>query len=137
METETHIIVRYAETDRMRIAHHSNYSIWFEAGRTEFLKKAGTSNSDIEDKGILLPLSHLECDFKSPANYEDEIVVKTKIKKMTAARIEFQYIVLNNNNGKLIATGNTTHAWTDKTLKVFNIEKKESKINQMLKAAMN
>jgi len=136
METETHILVRYAETDRMGIAHHSNYLIWFEAGKTDFLKKAGLSNSNIENKGILLPLSHLECEFKSPANFEDEIVVKTKIKKMTGVKIEFQYVIINNN-GKLIATGNTTHAWTDKSLKIYNIEKKSSEINQILKAAIN
>ena len=67
MQTETRFIARYAETDQMGIIHHSNYAVWFEAGRTDFLKKAGVSNTSIESKGILLPLYDMNCKFKSPA----------------------------------------------------------------------
>ncbi len=124
MEIETRFTARYAETDQMGIVHHSNYPIWFEAGRTDFLKKTGMANSEIEKKGILLPLSHMECSFKNPAKYENEIVVKTKIRKMTCVRIEFEYEVVNGEDGRQIAIGSTSHAWTDKSLKPLNIEKK-------------
>ncbi len=124
MEVETRFVVRYAETDQMSIVHHSNYPIWFEAGRTDYLKKAGMSNSEIEAKGVLLPLSHMECTFKSPAKYEDEIIVKTSIKKMTCARVEFVYEVVNSKDKNLLASGTTTHAWTDKLLRPLNIEKR-------------
>lgn len=56
MQTETRFTARYSETDQMGIVHHSNYTVWFEAGRTEFLKYAGVLNSSIEAKGVLLPL---------------------------------------------------------------------------------
>jgi acyl-CoA thioester hydrolase len=56
MQAETKFIARYAETDQMGIVHHSNYTVWFEAGRTEFLKNAGVSNTSIEARGVLLPL---------------------------------------------------------------------------------
>lgn len=133
METETRFTARYAETDQMGIVHHSNYPVWFEAGRTDFLKKAGMANSEIETRGILLPLSHMECTFKNPAKYEDEIVVKTKIRKMTCVRIEFTYEVVNSEDGGLLATGATSHAWTDKHLKPLNIEKKLPELCRMLK----
>lgn len=131
METETHFIVRYAETDQMGIVHHSNYPIWFEAGRTDFLKKAGMPNSEIEIKGILLPLSHMECNFLNPARYEEEVVVKTRIKKMTCVRIDFHYEVFNLEM-KLLASGMTTHAWTDKQLKPINIQKKQPELYTLL-----
>ncbi len=136
LQSETQFIARYAETDQMGIVHHSNYPIWFEAGRTDFLKKSGMANSKIEELGILLPLSHIDCNFKSPARYEDEIVVKTTIRKMTCARIEFEYEIVKDKDGTLIAIGSTSHAWTDKSLKPLNIEKKLPELWCILKKAM-
>ncbi len=124
MRTSTVFTARYAETDQMGIVHHSNYPIWFEAGRTDFLKKAGVSNTSIEAKGVLLPLYEMNCRFISPAKYEDEIVVETRIKTLSCVRISFSYQVFNASNNKPIATGETLHAWTDKTLKPLNAEKK-------------
>ena len=136
MQSETRFIARYAETDQMGIVHHSNYPIWFEAGRTDFLKKSGMANSKIEELGILLPLSHMDCSFKNPARYEDGIVVKTKIRKMTCARIEFEYEIVKDTDGTVIAIGSTSHAWTDKSLKPQNIEKKLPELSCMLKEAL-
>jgi acyl-CoA thioester hydrolase len=123
METKTSFIVRYAETDQMGIVHHSNYAIWYEAGRTNFLKDVGISYSSIEEKGVLLPLYELNCKFISPAKYEDEIIVITNLKSLSRVRIIFSYQVIDAINNKLIATGETMHAWTDKTLKPVNAEK--------------
>ena len=67
MQAETKIITRYSETDQMGIVHHSNYAVWFEAGRTDFFKKVGFSYKEIEGRGILLPLYEMNCKFKSPA----------------------------------------------------------------------
>ncbi len=123
METKTVFTARYAETDQMGIVHHSNYAIWFEAGRTEFFKNAGVSNSSIEANGVLLPLYAMNCKFLSPAKYEDEIMVCTTLKSISRVRIEFTYRVVNVIDMKLIATGETMHAFTDKKLKPINAEK--------------
>ena len=136
METETRFIARYAETDQMGIVHHSNYTIWFEAGRTDFLSKAGIPNTKIEKRGTLLPLSHMECSFKNPAKYEDEIIVKTKIHKMSCVRIDFHYVIINGHDGRLLAEGTTSHAWTDNKLKPLNIVKKMPDLCERLKAAL-
>lgn len=122
METKTQLIARYQETDQMGIVHHSNYPIWFEAGRTDFFKKIGMANSDIELKGILCPLINMECAFKIPVKYEDEIFIKTKVKSMTCVRVEFIYEVISCKDGVVHALGSTSHAWTDKILKPLNIE---------------
>lgn len=123
MQTETRFIARYSETDQMGIIHHSNYAVWFEAGRTDFLKKAGLSNTSIEARGILLPLYEMNCQFKSPARYEDEIMVITRLKHISPVRMSFSYDVINAANHKLLATGETLHAWTDKVLKPVNAVK--------------
>lgn len=123
MRTETQFTVRYAETDQMGIVHHSNYPVWFEAGRTDFFKKIGISYSSIETKGVILPLYEINCKFISPAKYEDEVLVISGIKDITRVRLSFSYQVLNVCSKKLIATGETMHAWTDKDLKPVNAEK--------------
>jgi acyl-CoA thioester hydrolase len=124
MVTETHLIVRYAETDKMGIVHHSNYAVWFEAGRTDFIKKAGITYSEIEQRGVMLPLIELKCKFKVPAHYEDEIVIKTRIEEMTNTRIRFYYEAVRLGDMPVIlSTGETMHVWTDKNLKPVNLKK--------------
>ncbi len=137
MQTETRFIARYAETDQMGIIHHSNYAVWFEAGRTDFLKNAGVSNTNIEAKGILLPLYEMNCKFKSPAKYEDEIVVLTSLKQISRVRLSFSYQVINAATLILIATGETMHAWTDKSLKPVNAAKTVPEIYSLLSKVVN
>ena len=119
---ETKFVARYSETDQMGIIHHSNYAIWFEAGRTEFFTKLGISIGKIEEQGVLLPLYEMNCKFKSPARYEDEIIVKTKVESIAKVRVIFSYQVVNASNEKILATGKTMHAWTDRYLKLINAE---------------
>lgn len=123
MRVETTFTARYAETDQIGIVHHSNYTVWFEAGRTDFLKKAGVPNTSIETQGVLLPLYGMNCQYKSPARYEDEIIVVTMLKQLSRVRLNFQYQVFNATDHKLLATGETMHAWTDRVLKPVDAKK--------------
>ncbi|HKM04264.1 MAG TPA: thioesterase family protein [Lachnospiraceae bacterium] len=132
MEMESRFMVRYAETDQMGIVHHSNYAIWFEVGRTEFLKHLGLSYKEIEKRGILLPLYEMNCKFKSPAHYEDEIIIKTKIKLLSKVRAIFSYEVANGMDGKILATGETMHGWTDIRLKPINAQAVAPEIYSLL-----
>ena len=137
MQTKTIFTTRYAETDQMGIIHHSNYAIWFEAGRTDFLKNVGVTNSSIEERGIILPLYEMNCKFISPAKYEEEIMVVTNIVTISRVRVIFSYQVLNLDNGRLLATGETKHAWTNKALKPVNAEKIIPDIYSILMQVVN
>src|SRR5689334_18163270 len=77
--------VRYAEADAMGVLHHSRYFEYFEIGRTELLRKAGFRYRDLEARGILFVVVKLECRFRAPARYDDEIVLTTTITRMTRA----------------------------------------------------
>ncbi len=123
MFTETLLTVRYAETDQMGIVHHSVYPIWFEAARTDFLKQAGMSYSKMEADGFFLPLIELSCKYKSPAHYEEDIIVRTKISKMTYVKIEFSYQVIRECDNYLLSEGSTLHAFVNKSLKPVNFAK--------------
>ena len=134
--SETEIIVRYAETDQMGIVHHSNYPIWFEAARTDFIKKMGMSYSQIEKRGFLLPLIELNCKYKGSAKYEDRIIVKTGIKAITYSRITFFYEVFRFGEDAIITLGETMHVWTDKELKHLNIKKHAPDIYELISKAV-
>lgn len=130
--SKTEITVRYAETDQMGIVHHSNYPVWYEVGRTDFIKAIGMSYSDIEEKGFMLPLIELKSCYKGSAKYEDELIVTTKIKQITFTRITFYYEVYNKNGNVLINYGETTHVWTNKELKPLNMKKKAPDIYDLM-----
>ena len=125
MYSESKIVVRYAETDKMGIVHHSIYPIWYEVARTDFIKKAiGISYSEFEKMGIMTPIVELNCKYILPADYEDELLIKVFIRKLSPARIEFEYNVRKEQDEKIINKGYTVHAWVGKDLKPLNMKKK-------------
>lgn len=121
--SETKIIVRYAETDKMGIVHHSNYLIWFEAGRTDFIKGSNISYSEMEEKGILIPLGESNCKYLLGAKYEDELVIKTWVKELTPVKVEFNYSVFREKDQKELAKGSTLHVFVNNDFKIINIKK--------------
>ena len=95
MHARTKVTVRYAETDRMGIVHHSNYPIWYEIARNDYIKMFGISYTDMENAGVMTPLLNLSCHFGIPALYEDELISPSTWVRglVTAARIIFTYTV--------------------------------------------
>lgn len=128
--TETRIVVRYAEVDRMGIAHHANYPVWFEVGRTDFFQHMGFSYAEIENSGLLLPLIKLECNFISPIRYENEMLLLTRLAEFTKVRIAFIYEI--NYQERSITTARTIHAWTNRQLKPVNLAKENPGLYQLL-----
>ena len=123
MTSVTKLTVRYQETDRMGIVHHSVYPIWFECGRTELIKHTGITYSHLESLGIGLPLIGMKCKFLYPAQYEDEILVKSGVLDVTPTRITFCYEVFKKGFTKVIASGQTEHVWANDKLKPINMKK--------------
>lgn len=121
MISKSKIIVRYAETDQMGIAHHSVYPIWYEVARTDFIKKMGMSYSDIEKKGIMMPIVEIKSKYILPAYYEDELIIEVKIKQLNPVKIEFEYLIFKEDI--CIHKGTTLQAWTDNKLKLINLKK--------------
>ena len=102
-----------------------------------FLKSSASDTQKLKKKGILLPLIDLKCSFRSPARYEDEILVRTKPVEMSCVRLSFSYEVFKKDEMSLLASGETSHAWTDKSLKPLNLEKKMPELYALLKEAVN
>ena len=107
---EIQIRVRYGETDQMGIVHHSNYALYLEMARIEWLRKLGISYKKMEKDGFILPVVSLALNFKKSAYYDDVIKVKTQLKKMPLATIEFDYEI-TNEQGEILTLGNTILAF--------------------------
>jgi acyl-CoA thioester hydrolase len=105
--------VRYAETDKMGVVYHSNYLIWFEIGRTDWLRETGMTYCDIEAAGIQLPVIEAHCEYRQGARYDDEVEIRTRAKKLSPVRVQFDYEAIRRADGATLATGHTVHATID------------------------
>jgi acyl-CoA thioester hydrolase len=111
----TLVRVRYAETDRMGVVYYANYLIWFEVGRTEWLRETGWSYREMEVAGVALPVIEAHCAYRQPARYDDEIEVLTRATLMTPVRMRFDYDAIRLADGVRVADGYTVHAALDST----------------------
>ena len=102
--------VRYSETDQMGVVYHGNYAQFFELGRTEWLRSISITYKDMETNGIMLPVISLTCNFIKSALYDDVLTIETILKKKPMVKIEFDYIITNQND-ELICTGNSVLAF--------------------------
>lgn len=120
--SETEIRVRYAETDKMGIVHHSNYYVWFELGRSDYCRARGFSYLDMEEKdGALMVVAESYCRYKSPAFYEDILILRTKIASIRSRSIKFVYEIFRPADNKLLAEGETLHLVTDTNKKIRSL----------------
>ena len=113
-ETTSSVRVRYAETDKMGVVYYSNYLIWFEIGRTDWLRATGRTYREIEADGIQLPVIEAHCEYRQGARYDDEVEIKTRAKKLSPVRIQFDYEVTRRADAAVLAKGNTVHATVDR-----------------------
>lgn len=125
--------VRYEETDRMGIVYHSNYIVWFDMGRTEFLRAFGYAYSDLEKEGVWLPIIEVGCTYKNPAKYDEEVTVETRIEELTRVKIRFGYKVYRGE--ELLVEGFTVQAFTTDKLKPIGLNRVRPDIYKMLSDA--
>jgi acyl-CoA thioester hydrolase len=111
---ETSLRVRYAETDAMGIVYHTNYIVWFEVGRGEFLRQTGGDYREFEKQGIYLPVTELDARFIAPARYDDVVVVRTSVAQIRSRSVTMYYEVLMQDTGQLLVTGHTKHLCVDR-----------------------
>ncbi len=117
MTNTTTIRVRYAETDQMGVVYHSNYFIWFEVGRVELLRQLGFTYKEMERQDqCFIAVVDARCRFRAPARYDDEITIRTHLKNARESLIHFAYEAVRENDGALLAEGETTHIVTDAKL---------------------
>jgi acyl-CoA thioester hydrolase len=109
----TSLRVRYGETDQMGYCYYGNYAQYFEVGRVEAMRSVGMSYRDLEDSGIMLPVSDFSVKYIRPALYDDLLTIKTKISSLNGAKLAFDYEIYNEDN-VLLSVASTTLIFVDK-----------------------
>jgi len=104
--------VRYPEVDAMGFLHHSRYFQYFEIGRIELLRSMGHSYAELERQGILFVIVRVECRYKAPARFDEELTLTTRVIKRTSVRIDHSYEL--RREATVIAEATTTIACVDR-----------------------
>lgn len=102
------IRVRYPEVDAMGYLHHSRYFQYFEMGRVELLRALGHNYADLEREGVFFAVVKVECRYRAPARYDDELTLLTRMVRQTSVRIDHVYELRRGE--MLLAEASTTIA---------------------------
>lgn len=120
MIASTQIRVRYADTDCMKVVYYSNYLVYFEVGRVEYLRQAGMTIAEINER-VHMPVAEALVRFVKPARLDDLLDVECWVSERKRASFQFAYAI-RNGAGETVATGHTLHAcWDPATSKMIAI----------------
>jgi acyl-CoA thioester hydrolase len=98
----------------MGVVYYANYFVWFEVGRTDWLRESGWSYREMEADGFSLPVIEAHCDYRQPARYDDDIEISTRATLLSPVRLRFDYEVRRRVDETLLAAGHTAHAALDR-----------------------
>jgi len=104
---EHRLRVRYGETDQMGVAHHANYLLYFEEGRTRLMESLGVSYAEVEASGYGLPVRKVELRYRIPARYDQQLVVRSRVARVRGASVTFEYRIEDAAGAALLAEGST------------------------------
>lgn len=125
--------VQYYETDKMGITHHSNYIRWMEEARIDFLEHIGYGYAQLEHDGIISPVIGVECQYKHPTTFDDEVEIAVGVDEFKGVRLVITYTMTNAATGDLVLTGKTMHCFTDANGKPIILKKKFPEFDAMLR----
>ena len=96
----------------MGIVYHANYIIWFEIGRTDYCRAAGVPYRAMEDAGLLILVTAVECRYRRSARYDDAVRVRSRMTELAARGVTFAYEIADEEN-RILAEGTTRHVFAD------------------------
>ena len=103
----------YKDVDQMGIVYYSRYFEYFEEARTELLASIGLRVTDVEKKGIMLPVISSHCDYLKGARFEQNIIIRAGIFTEPRSKLQIDYSVFIEDEKEPIATGYTEHAFVN------------------------
>lgn len=119
--TDITVRVRYSETDQMGVVYHANYLVWCEIGRTEHMRRLGTSYAELERSGVKLAVSEASVRYHAPARYDDVVRVRTTLDEVGSRMITFRYLLTHADTGARLASASTTLVAIDDVGRVTRI----------------
>ena len=102
--------VQYYETDKMGVAHHSNYIRWMEEARIDFLGRIGWDYPKLEAMGIVSPVIGVSCEFRHPTTFADRVAIRVFITELRGVVLRLGY-EMENQDGVPVCVGESRHAF--------------------------
>ncbi|UFJ43201.1 acyl-CoA thioesterase [Brevibacillus humidisoli] len=118
----------------MGVVYHANYLNWLEMGRTELIREVGFSYREMEERGVLLPVTDASVSYKRPARYDDVVEVRTWVEQLTSVRLVFGYEVYRVEDQELLVHGQTSHVFTNASLKPVRLDRQLPELYDRLQA---
>ena len=125
--------VKYYETDKMGITHHSNYIRWMEEARIDYLDQIGLGYKKMEDDGIISPVIGVECDYKVSTTFDDNIEIEVKVEEFKGVKLIIKYVMTNIDTKDIVLVGKTKHCFLDKDNKPIILKKSFPEIDKKLR----
>ena len=114
--------VQYYETDKMGIAHHSNYIRWMEEARVYFLHTLGWDFNRLESMGLSSPVLDVHCRYHIPTVFAEEVLISVTVESVSPVRLKLQYRFTTRED-KLVAEGSSEHTFLDSAGKIIRLHK--------------
>lgn len=113
--SDTHIRVRYADTDQMRMVYYARFYEYFEQGRSDLLRKIGMPYPEIERLGFYLPVVESHARYLQSARYDDHLIITTMVREMPQVRVRIEYTVKHAEREDVLVEGYTIHGFISAT----------------------
>lgn len=124
--------IAYYETDQMGVVHHSNYIRWMEEARLDFFEQAGIPYSEIEKKGIIIPVLSASCKYQYAMRYGQRFEVTIGFPKLSEVKFHMLYEIRDPETGKLHATGESSHCFVTKDMMPFRLKKEHPDVYEIM-----
>lgn len=118
---DTHLRVRYAETDAQGVVYHANYLVYMEVGRSALARERGLPYGGLEARGVNLLVVRAELAYKASARYDDPLLVRTRVREARGKLVTFEYRIEHEESGRLLVTGETGHVCVDGDFKAMEL----------------
>jgi acyl-CoA thioester hydrolase len=118
---QTEVRVRFNEADPLGIVWHGHYIRYFEDGREAFGNKYGVGYLDFYNRGYVVPVVNIQCDYKRSLRYGERVIVETKYIPCEAAKLKFEYKLYNAATKQVVATGSSVQVFLDRKTSLLQL----------------
>lgn len=129
--------VKYYETDKMGITHHSNYVRWMEEARMDFLSQIGYGMRRLEAEGITSPVVSVECQYKHTTTFDDDIRIEVAMEQYTGVKLALSYVMTNAATGETVLTARSSHCFIDAEGRPIAVKKHFPEFDRLLREQLS
>ena len=123
--------IKYYETDKMGLTHHSNYIRFMEEARVELLRSWGLDWAALEKEGILSAVTAISGSYKNSSVFDDWLRIRVFLEEYTGIRMTFRY-EMTKEDGRIVFEGTSEHCFLNSEGRPLRLKKERPDLNELL-----